>query len=439
MKIVIPDNNSIRFVKKQYNEQPSGSAFSNTEAPFHSNYFNRRYEQEINDNLSNIGLYKQKYGDLSNYVVQMYRGESLTIQYLSTGSALDTTLKVKAYDGVGVEITSISVSNQLKIINENFQTKYDNAKIVDKDGFLAIYLTTGTRQYIGNLVTVIQEDSYYLNGDLPTYMAVGQSIKWSGTIGNPNNGTHTITSLTYDETLGVMLAVTSTAFSATSNVSGWATTIHERLPLNAYEFIISDLPLDQCMYFEVTTSNDSFTTIHEQWETDYIYTKQDITDGVMRFDWKDPISKYITDFRTGLTPFCYLPALMYNITPEISGENYMDETGYATLYGTNYKRKFEVTVMAIPRAFVEKLALIMTHKTVYINFKQFVLEIGSESVEEIEDTMLFTYKFTVYEPELLGIYSLDYVNTTDKTTAAKLLIDADNNLKIDNDGNTLLI
>jgi len=439
MKIVIPDNNSIRFVKKQYNSQPSGSGFSNTEAPFHRNYFNTRYEQEIKDNINaDIGLYKQAYGDLSNYVVQMYRGESLTIQYLADFEPA-ASLSVKAYDGSDTEISTISVANQLKIINTAFRTKYANVKIVDKGGFLAFYFTTGTRQYIGNLTTVIETDSYYLNGQLPTYMTVGQSIEWVGGISNPNEGTHTITSLAYDDTLGVMVAVTSTAYASTSTTIGTGITIHERLDLNVWEITISDLPLNECIYFRVNLITDFYpqvrVTILETWETDYIYIKQDIIDGVMHFAWSDPKDKYNTDFRTGLKPFCYLPTLLYDITPEIGGENYTNEQGYATLYGTNYKRKYEAVTMAIPRAFVEKLSLILTHKTVYINHKQFVFEIGSDSWERIEDSMLYTYKFTVYESELLGIYSLDYVNTTDDTEAAKLLIDSDDHMKIDGNGN----
>ena len=65
MKIVIPDNNSIRHIKRQYNQQPTGSAFTETEAPYNRNYFNTTYYDEIRWNLQqNIQLFAQRNADL---------------------------------------------------------------------------------------------------------------------------------------------------------------------------------------------------------------------------------------------------------------------------------------------------------------------------------------------------------------------------------------
>lgn len=442
--IVIPENNSIRMIKRQYNQPLTGSTFTESEAPFNRQYFNTRYEDEINMNLdSRIRLYGQLYADMQNYIIQEYRGEAITWQFLSDAAfplVLDDTIRIRAILPDG-SVTLTAENLQLKILNTDYQIKYTYVKFINVGGKVAFYFESGNQKEFDYNGNVIESKDFHLNKKLPEFFAVGQSYVFlvSGSVdGNSHSGTYT--SIEYNETVNAWVAVTNHTYNTTSNTQGTLTTRYERSTLNVYELTVSSFKDVNCLYFEIATSSDTFTTIDELWESDYIHLNLDIKDAAMLFQWQHAKDKFLIDFRTGLLNYCYLPVTMYEIKPDGEVTIYNNEVGGGSLLDSEYKRNYVIRFTGLPRHLIEKIALIIRHDTLYINGKEFVYNGDSFSSEQLEETMLYNCSFDVFEPELLGIYSTNYINTTRADTQFKLLIDtADNELLIDDNGNSLRI
>ena len=438
MKIVIADNNSVRFVKRQYNQQPAGSAFTEVEAPYNRNYFNTLLYDEIRWNLQqNIQLYAQRYGDLSNYILQQFRGQALKIQLKSdTALTLDGNIKVNVTDASGAnQIFTASLAK--KIDNKNYRTRYTQVGFLDYGGYCAFYFgSTATYQF--GTTTVIESGVTYYNGDIPPYLAVGQTIQllYLG-IGNPNNievaDGEIITAITFDATLNKYVVVTSKAYTSVSNTTAQYISVHERSAYDIYELALTDFTGSGCRKIEITTSTDSFASITEKWESEFLYFDIDINEGQLLFQWWNDRDKFGIDFRTGLQNYCYLFCDMYELRPELNAVIASNETGGGKLLDSTYKRKFGLTFTGMPRHLAEKIALIFAHENVYINGKGFAMVEGSYESSPIEQTMLFEVKIEVTETELLGIYSDGYRNTTPTPEDIR---DGDL-LLIDDEGNTL--
>ena len=443
-KINIPDNNSIRFVKRQYNSQPAGSIFTEKQAPFNRQYFNTLYKDEIDWNLNGlINLHGQVFSDYQNYIIQEFRGEAIKTQFRAESDfplVLNTDVKARVLDANGNEVVC-DKSLDLKILNTNYVVKYQYIKFINVGGKVAFYFETGNKKEYDYNSNVITDESFYLNGDLPEFLAVGQSFVFnvSGSI-DPNSGSGSYTSIEYNNTVNAFVAVTSRSYVATTNESGTLTTRYTRDTYNVYELTLSNFVDMVCGYIEITTSLDSFVNIWETWETDFIIYNLDINDAAMLFQWESTKDKYLIDFRTGMLNFCYLPVTMYELEPVPDIEVYNNEIGGGKQLDSKYKRNFKLKFTGLPRHLVEKLALIICHNTVYINGKEFVYDGDSWSQEQLNETMLFNISFTVFEPELLGIYSDEYVNTRPSDKQFQLLIDnAGHTQAIDESGNELNI
>ena len=440
MKIVIPENNSIRFVKRQYNAQPTGSVFTDEQAPFNRQYFNTLYRDEIKWNKdSKIKLFGQLYADWTNYVIQQIRDESITTQILSdTALTLNTNIKINAYDYAGNEIFPLTTpAVNLKINNSSYNVKFEYVKFIDIDGKVGFYFDTGTKKEYDVNSNEIETNDFYLNGALPEFLAVGQSYIFTvlGSV-DPNTHSGTFQSIEYSDTYNAYIVKTNHTYSATTNSEGTLNMFYERtyddgVAYRVYEIVLSGLSAMTCAYFQITTSTDAFTTVLERWETDYIYRNLDINDASMLFRWRGAKDKFLIDFRTGLINFAYIPVTMYELKPEGDVEIYNGETGNSLLLDSNYRRRFSLKFTGIPRHLVEKLALMIRHETFYINQKAFVYVGDGFGSEPLSETMLFNVQFEVNEAELLGIYSTGYINT--KPDDEKF------NLKIDTAGNDLLI
>jgi len=440
--IVIPENNTLRFVKRQYNGQPTGSAWTSAEAPFNRNYFNTRFYDEISANIKpTIQLHAQLFGDFSQYILQTFRNEEIIIQLLSDTDIVDDfNIKIQNVktDGTGTAFTKTLTK---KIDNIAHKIHYSNVNFINYGGFRAFYFTTGIFNNYGVFPAVIETGNYYLNGELPTWLAVGQSIEMYLGIGNANNGTGQITGIFYSDTYNSWIFITNRSYVSTPvTTAPYIIITYQRSLFDVYEYSITGLPAEVCQYIKILTAEVpyQFTTPLELWESDFIYFEIDPAEGLSFLQWKNTKDKFMVDFRTGVTNFCYMPMLTYNLIPEGETELYTDKNSSAELLDSDYKRKFKCEVMAIPRHLIEKLALAIRHEYFYINGKQFVWTSGTWNQERIENTMLYNCDFEVYEPNLLGIFSTAYVNTTPTENANFLLIDDDNFLLID-DNNKLII
>lgn len=441
--IIIPENNSVRFVKKQYNGQPAGSDWTSAEAPFNRNYFNTRFYEEITQNIKpTIQQYAQLFGDYSQYVMQAFRNEAIQIQLLSTTTLtedFDIQINYRKVDGTSAAFTKTLVK---KIDNIAHKTRYENVKFINYGGFKAFYFTTGTVKDYGVYPAIIETDTYYLNGQLPTWLAVNQTVEIFIGIGNANNGTAQVAGLFYSDTYNSWVFITNQSYVATTETQAqYLIFTYARSTHDVYEYTISGLPTETCLYLEIrlaTVPQQFLVDPLEIWQSDFIYFEIDPAEGLSFLQWKNTRDKFMIDFRTGLFNFSYMPMLMHDLTPEIEAESYMDKNSGATLLDSSYKRKFKCEVMAVPRHFIEKIALAISHEYFHINGKQFVWSVGTWNQSRIEQTMLYNADFEVYEPNLLGIYSDGYVNTKPSENSLGLLIDEDDTMLID-PNNTLKI
>lgn len=440
--ILIPENNSLRFVKRQYNGQPTGSTWSSQEAPFNRNYFNTRFFDEIASNIKpTIQLNAQLFGDYSQYLLQTFRNETIPVQLLSTEDLTDdSNIQVKYYKSDGTVGTPTKILTK-KIDNREHKIRFNDVKFVNFGGFRAFYFEPSTFLEYGIFPNVIDSGKHYYNGEVPTWMEVDQDIEIFVGIGNPNNGTGSISWIGYSETYNAWVFLTNLSYVATSETEAQYIIItYERSEYDVYEYNLSGFPAETCLYLEIKTTETlgNFDAFVEKWESEFLYYELDPAEGLVILQWENDKDKFLIDFRTGIRNFCYLPMLTYDLLPDGDAEIYTDDNSGASLLDSNYKRKFKCEVMAIPRNMLEKLALAIRHEYFYINGKQFVWVGGSWNQERIEQTMLYNVDFEVYEPNLLGIYSTEYVNTKPSDSNAKLLIDDDNKLKID-DNNFLNI
>ena len=357
--IIIPENNSVRFVKKQYNGQPAGSDWTSAEAPFNRNYFNTRFYEEITQNIKpTIQQYAQLFGDYSQYVMQAFRNEAIQIQLLSTTTLtedFDIQINYRKVDGTSAAFTKTLVK---KIDNIAHKTRYENVKFINYGGFKAFYFTTGTVKDYGVYPAIIETDTYYLNGQLPTWLAVNQTVEIFIGIGNANNGTAQVAGLFYSDTYNSWVFITNQSYVATTETQAqYLIFTYARSTHDVYEYTISGLPTETCLYLEIrlaTVPQQFLVDPLEIWQSDFIYFEIDPAEGLSFLQWKNTRDKFMIDFRTGLFNFSYMPMLMHDLTPEIEAESYMDKNSGATLLDSSYKRKFKCEVMAVPRHFIEK-------------------------------------------------------------------------------------
>ena len=435
MKIIIPENNTLRFVKRQYNSQPASSSWSSLEAPFNRNYFNTRFKDEIQSNRKyTLQLYAQLYGDYEQYFLQAFRNEEIKIQLLSdTELTDDSNIKLNVKTETGCVIFSQFLAK--KIDNITHKILFNSAKFINYGGFRAFYFTTGTFKDYGVYPNVIESGNYYYNGEVPAWLEVDQGIDIFVGIGNPNNGSGSIAQIVYSDTYNAWVIVTNLSYVSVTESQANITITYKRSDYDVYEYSVSEITPETCVYVEITTTltPGDFTVIEEKWESDFIYFEIDPVGGLSFLQWKQTRDKFMVDFRTGLMNFAYIPMLMYDLIPEGDAEIYTDENSGADLIDAEYKRKFKCELTAVPRHFVEKIALAIRHEYFYINGKRFVWNPGTWNQSRIEETMLYNADFEVYEPDLLGIYSDNYINTKEPDEVPKkLLIDANNHgLKID--------
>ncbi len=448
MNFIIPENNSLRFVRRQYYQQPNGSTFTEFDAPHDRNYSNSLLKDEIRLNQDlEIKFLEQLYGDNENYLIQHFTSDRLKVQALSdvAMTLTNTRVRIAKYDGTvltGMFTIGKRVDNKAQLV------KYGRLKIVEVaqtgDNKVGLYFT----QDLGTNLTL--REIQHTDTTIPSIVALDKVLSvhrryYEGSLPDNLNDVAVLKKLTiiddvvpqeihndidilekyYDPALNAIVIVTDKNWSYTAGTA-IIDFEYERGAKDVYEISIKDLPVNECFAIEIQTSIDEFTNVYDYWESDYIYIDPNLSGGFLKFNWnqlgsvyddfivssiydnfQNKSQKFLLDFRTNIQNECYLYGLLYELQPEGDVEVYTDNQGNAIQLDSEYRRVFKLEFQALPRHLIEKINLIIRHNTVFINGKKYTYQPDSFSTEKIENTMLQSAELSLIECEHTGIYSDD--------------------------------
>ncbi|HUM89177.1 MAG TPA: hypothetical protein PKV50_06575 [Prolixibacteraceae bacterium] len=168
--------------------------------------------------------------------------------------------------------------------------------------------------------------------------------------------------------------------------------------------------LNKCFYLEIEHNlTDDATPCKGKWRSDLLRLTLDMTQGMVKFNWKNTDSFGMIDYRLGeANNTMYLQADYFDMIPSSDQFTAETERGGLTNFNPIYKRRFKLRCEFLPRHMLDLLYICFTHDNVLINGKRFTADLSTFEPERIEKTMLYNVNIEVIEYEINGIYAANY-------------------------------
>ena len=248
--------------------------------------------------------------------------------------------------------------------NLGAQDKRDCIAFNRGDNQSGIYFTTGTIYDPGTLDEI---GSYELNGNLPEWGVVGNTMTLSGNI----VGTFVIKQVIYDSTVQANALIFDYAWQSSNQSEAIiAEVTYNRLNYETYEFDfdLGQSPLLNGNYFLqilMTDSLDEYPALSWNSESIQILNEHTRTNFI---EYSDSPNSGL-DYSTGFTGRMRLLSLDPYADPDPGGESteYNDALLETTILKSVATMEGEMFFQAVPRYMIEKLKLIFTHKLILIN------------------------------------------------------------------------
>lgn len=268
-----------------------------------------------------------------------------------------------------------SLTPQRKTNNIGLSDKRDAIAYNKGNNQTGIYFTTGN---VYDPVTDDVIDIYSLNGQLPEYGIIGNTLTLSGALA----GSYIIKQVVYDANLQARILVIDYVWtSANSSEAIIVTCNYNRQPYETYEFYVDlgETPFLNGVYYNqllLTDSGGTYPGLVFNSELYYVKETHKRTNFVQYYNSDDSG----IDYSTGYVGAIRLKSLdPYNkISPAGELSNYEDTNNELTLLNSRTAIDGTMFIQEVPRYMVEKLRLIIGHEEIYINGEKWSANEGIE-------------------------------------------------------------
>ena len=340
-------------------------------------------------------------------------------------------------DTIRTQIKSNYTTNEAKLVNCNgvettitVTKATENLNITDvRDG--TIFIKFGNQiavQFLaGNTydpVTLVQNGSYNLNGDLMEWINIGDYINIEGagwcyitTILPPSqvSEAYTVVTTTLNNGLFTDLDVVK------------ITSVYNAVDYDRYEFDIDMNALSGDYYVKLNMSDSAFGNKEYISEWFNVATEQQCHHLIDYYNTKNNEINYATGITFRLR-IPYIKNLKWQ--PEIDeNEIYVTDTR-TVLLESRIREAYEITFMPLPTAMAQKLVLALSHDKLQIDGLNYIKNDEPE-IEPYGTTNLYSVKCTIVRS--------DYVfDNTGGTTAGEVILGAGQTFEIDGNASGLL-
>ena len=340
-------------------------------------------------------------------------------------------------DTIPTQIKSNYTTNEAKLVNcDGVETTItvtkatENLNITDvRDG--TIFIKFGNQIAVeflaGNTydpITLVQNGSYNLNGDLMQWINIGDYINIEGagwcyitTILPPSqvSNAYTVVTTTLNNGLFTDLDVVK------------ITSVYNAVDYDRYEFEIDMNALSGDYYVKLNMSDSTFGSKEYISEWFNVATEQECHHLIDYYNTKNNEINYATGITFRLR-IPYIKNLKWQ--PEIDeNEIYVTDTR-TVLLESRIREAYEITFMPLPTAMAQKLVLALSHDKLQIDGLNYIKNDEPE-VEPYGTTNLYSVKCTIVRS--------DYVfDNTGGTTAGEVILGAGQTFEIDGNASGLL-
>jgi len=340
-------------------------------------------------------------------------------------------------DTIRTQIKSNYTTNEAKLVNcDGVETTItvtkatENLNITDvRDG--TIFIKFGNQIAVeflaGNTydpITLVQNGSYNLNGDLMQWINIGDYINIEGagwcyitTILPPSqvSNAYTVVTTTLNNGLFTDLDVVK------------ITSVYNAVDYDRYEFEIDMNALSGDYYVKLNMSDSTFGSKEYISEWFNVATEQECHHLIDYYNTKNNEINYATGITFRLR-IPYIKNLKWQ--PEIDeNEIYVTDTR-TVLLESRIREAYEITFMPLPTAMAQKLVLALSHDKLQIDGLNYIKNDEPE-VEPYGTTNLYSVKCTIVRS--------DYVfDNTGGTTAGEVILGAGQTFEIDGNASGLL-
>jgi len=340
-------------------------------------------------------------------------------------------------DTIRTQIKSNYTTNEAKLVNcDGVETTItvtkatENLNITDvRDG--TIFIKFGNQIAVeflaGNTydpITLVQNGSYNLNGDLMEWINIGDYINIEGagwcyitTILPPSqvSDAYTVVTTTLNNGLFTDLDVVK------------ITSVYNAVDYDRYEFEIDMNALSGDYYVKLNMSDSTFGSKEYISEWFNVATEQECHHLIDYYNTKNNEINYATGITFRLR-IPYIKNLKWQ--PEIDeNEIYVTDTR-TVLLESRIREAYEITFMPLPTAMAQKLVLALSHDKLQIDGLNYIKNDEPE-VEPYGTTNLYSVKCTIVRS--------DYVfDNTGGTTAGEVILGAGQTFEIDGNASGLL-
>lgn len=410
-KLIIPEGQSIRFTPVTYYQQPMGSQFYDYEAPQNRHYDNGRHLLDVDLNRKYAaGLHPYSFGSRQNYQVQQIKtGDLLFLFWRSQLAMTASNNTLKAYDIAGTLLhtfTPLGSLTETQYNDASYEATFEGVKLYGSGVYTYVYFESGS-------VFEYAPYQYYLYGNIPpqVYAAIAGSFDLLNAGAN-NFSNLALEGVEYIESLNVWALKFNQSYSSSTN-SGDLRFNYRRSEFGYFGYKELSMPaalLNKCFYLEIEHDlTDDATPYKGKWRSDLLRLTTDMTRGMVKFNWKNSDSFGMIDYRLGeANNTLYLQADYFDLIPSSDQFSAETERGVLTNFNPIYKRRFKLRCEFLPRHLLDLLHICFLHDNIYINGKQFTVDLTTFEPERIEKTMLYNVTVEIVEVQINGIYDAAY-------------------------------
>lgn len=322
-------------------------------------------------------------------IQQFQTCDSPVTQFMSNYSNI--TAKVIQEDGTEDALTVNKLTNYIGIKDMRDATKYNLG-----NGYTGIYFTTG------NIYDYDTEadtgDDYVLNGGLPEWAVIGNYISFDA-------AWYEIVNLTYDETLGEVIVISSVFTGSPTAIQ--VKCQYNRQKFNVHEFIATLATYNNQtikVQFDLTDTRSNFPDI--QYISEDILVKTRHSDTVKIEYYNDTNTDVY--YKSGIKNLLRLPILNISGDHEDPFENLKADNKADLLSGTVYEMDlFEFE--PVTKGMYRKLLQALSHKYITIDSDNYVKNASIEKEGPLEESNLYLVKAKMlktkapYNANVIGI------------------------------------
>jgi len=442
-KIYIPKLSGIKAVPLNYFSN-CGNVSENISPNQRSND-NTLLRNSITANENNYVNYQSGINFQPEGGVPMLSCDTMPIQ-LKSNFIHEIGHTIKVFENCNEADTEELETIQMSLIkdNQNYTIKYE-CKILWLSGWMSmyIYFTEGIIYDADNY----EIGSFALNGDLPEFAEQIDSITLTGCA---FNGTYDVLETVYAGSVNAYAFRVLVDANTGSDNSGRCQMTYQRDTFNVFQANIDlaayenmDIRLQiKATYLdpEAPPGTETFTSTATIWTEPILVRK--ILSGYAKFEWynENPHEVFLTDFEN-FRPFAYVQCQNWvRVTDSIEDETYETDTGSLRLIESRYKEVYNFIADMQISWRADLLDLIFKCDRVFIRGQQF-RKLGKLESSQVESTDRLMLECLIEKVNANGALAedFDFSNQELSDDASKLLIDANDYLKIDSFGNKLKI